>query len=140
MNNVTKHFRHLKSSIRKRARDRGVPCTISRTDLRRLFSEKTHCEICGVEFVMIPNHDAHASVERVIPSLGYIIENVVIICRRCNSTKGELDAFGSFKDQSDAYKKMIFEWAQVAAGAVRQRMSDENPRVSVQIEDDDTEQ
>lgn len=137
MNNITKHFRHLKSSIRRRARDRGVPCTVSRTDLRRLFSEKTHCEICGVEFVLVPNHDAHASVERIIPSLGYIIQNVVIICRRCNSTKGELDAFGSFKDQDDAYKKMILDWAQVAAEAVRQRMSNENSGIQVQDSSDD---
>lgn len=139
MNNITKHFRHLKSSIRRRARDRGVPCTISRADLRRLFSEKTHCEICGVEFVLIPNHDAHASVERIIPSLGYIIQNVVIICRRCNSTKGELDAFGSFKDQSDEYKKMISDWAKVAEQAVKQRISSENSGIQVQDTSDDDE-
>jgi hypothetical protein len=139
MNNITKHFRHLKSSIRRRARDRGVPCTLSRTDLRRLFSEKTHCEICGVEFVLIPNHDAHASVERIIPSLGYIIQNVVIICRRCNSIKGELDAFGSFKDQGDEYKKMISDWAEIAAQAVKQRISNENSGIQVQDTSDDDE-
>lgn len=132
MNNITKHYRHLKSSIRKRAKERGVPCTISRSDLRRLFSEKTHCEICNVEFNVVPNHDAHASVERIIPSLGYIIQNVVIICRRCNSTKGELDAFGVFKDQSDVYKKMIYDWAQLAAAAVRERMSHETSGLQIQ--------
>lgn len=136
MNNITKHYRHLKSSIRKRARERGVPCTISRSDLRRMFSEKSHCEICNVEFIMVPNHDAHASVERIIPALGYVIENVVIICRRCNSTKGELDAFGIFKDQTDVYKQMIFEWAEKAAESVKLRVANENCRVQIQNSND----
>jgi hypothetical protein len=78
-------------------------------------------------------------VERIIPSLGYIIQNVVIICRRCNSTKGELDAFGSFKDQSDEYKKMISDWAKVAEQAVKQRISSENSGIQVQDTSDDDE-
>lgn len=136
MNNITKHYRHLKSSIRKRAKERGVPCTISRTDLRNLFTDCTHCEICGAEFIGVPNHDAHASVERIIPALGYVLENVVIICRRCNSTKGELDAFGTFKDQADEYKKMIYEWAQDAAQMVRARIKHEDPGIQIQNTND----
>lgn len=126
MNSVTKHYRHLKSALRKRAKERGVPCTITRTELRKLFATHSHCEICGVEFVQMPNHDAAPSVERVVPAFGYVLSNVTIICRKCNSTKGELDALGEFKDSDDEYKRKILLWAQKTAEKVRQAITNES--------------
>ena len=110
MYKMTKNYHNLHKHIKARAKIKQIKCTLTRTDLRRLFHNKTHCEICNVDFVNISNHDAQPSVDRTDAQHGYELGNVAIICRKCNSTKAELDNLGYFKDKDNDYKKIIYEW------------------------------
>jgi hypothetical protein len=52
------------------------------------------CECCGIEFDYKNKkqvNDKSPSIDRVNNNLGYIKDNVCIICCRCNRIKNDLD-------------------------------------------------
>jgi len=54
------------------------------------IEDKGVCECCGKNF----KHGQHnsndsASIDRIIPELGYVINNVALICSECNRQKGD---------------------------------------------------
>jgi hypothetical protein len=59
----------------------------------RALSEvgKPSCECCGRRFRLQPvngvKSDSSPSVDRIIPSLGYVLGNVALLCWRCNNLK-----------------------------------------------------
>lgn len=58
----------------------------------QLTGGEYRCPCCGVDFDM-SNAQAY-DVDKVIPSLDYVPNNVVYICRTCNATRGELQRIG----------------------------------------------
>jgi hypothetical protein len=77
----------------RRARVKGVPFTISEGEMEDLLSlSGWSCLYCTTPVGTFTGRGARpfsATVDRLIPSLGYTRENTVIACHRCNSTKAE---------------------------------------------------
>lgn len=57
-----------------------------------LMPMPTHCPVLGIEFVRGTGgaHDASPSLDRVDPTKGYTLDNVVIISMRANRAKSDL--------------------------------------------------
>jgi hypothetical protein len=49
------------------------------------------CPACGVALVDEPAHPYEASIDRIVPQLGYTDTNTAILCRTCNGLKGDMD-------------------------------------------------
>jgi hypothetical protein len=73
--------------IRKRAKSKGLPFNIEPTDI---VIPKL-CPITGIElkFGVGRVHDASPSVDRLIPSLGYVKGNCYVISAKANRMKQE---------------------------------------------------
>ncbi len=70
-------------------RGKGCLFAIAWEDVYALVQTTEHCPACGCRLVYSGNHgDPHnASLDRVIPSLGYVPGNVAVICFWCNEHK-----------------------------------------------------
>jgi hypothetical protein len=76
------------SDIRKRSPQRDVVCELTYEDIYPLMV--THCPVLGIELQYGGKRcDATASIDRVIPSLGYVPGNVVVISDRANRIKND---------------------------------------------------
>lgn len=77
------------SAAKKRAKKRGVPFDLTVEDLP---AQPDNCPHCGIE---LRNHVGQGtgprldspSLDRDVPSLGYVIGNVSWLCFGCNDTK-----------------------------------------------------
>ena len=73
---------------RYRAKQAGVPFNLKHEDLN--FPEQ--CPCCHtyltheVKVRGLPSNNTY-SLDRIIPQLGYVADNVVMVCHRCNSIK-----------------------------------------------------
>ena len=75
------------NGARKRAKKYGYPFDIVIEDLMPF---PTHCEIFDIELTYGENNKhSGASLDKVIPSLGYVKGNVKIISSRANNMKGD---------------------------------------------------
>lgn len=74
--------------LKQRARMFGVPFDMTADDLKPY---PTHCPILGILLVYGPTkkgtRDSAASIDRIIPKLGYVKSNVAIISMRANRLK-----------------------------------------------------
>ena len=74
---------------RKRAKAKGIPCTLSKEDIVL----PTHCPLLGMELDYQGGGGAGStkpnspSLDRVIPDLGYVPGNVQVISYRANTMK-----------------------------------------------------
>lgn len=71
---------------RKRAKAKGVPCSIVKEDI----PIPTHCPVLGMKLRLTPTgkrEDDSPSIDRVIPELGYVPGNVRVISVRANTLK-----------------------------------------------------
>jgi hypothetical protein len=77
------------NSARARAYKRGIPFSLSYTDL----GSPTHCAVSGVEFVMSESfHKGNIfcpSLDRIDPTKGYVKGNVRVVCHGYNLAKHE---------------------------------------------------
>lgn len=75
------------NAARTRAKRKDVPFTIDSSDI--VFLRK--CPCCGVELDYSVKEkgrqDNSPSLDRIVPSMGYVIENISILCMRCNRLK-----------------------------------------------------
>lgn len=109
-NKQTNHFKvrnpkyQLVASARHRAKKYGLPCTITHED----FEIPERCPILGIEleFGTSEDHNAAPSLDRIVPQLGYIPENIAIISHRANQIKnnGTADEHRQIADWIDANK------------------------------------
>lgn len=67
------------ASLRHRAKQKNLPFNLTKKDI--VVPKK--CPCCGSGF----SKDNPASVDRLIPNLGYTKGNVNVICKRCNERK-----------------------------------------------------
>jgi len=81
----------LWAATRSRAKLAGIPFTLTADDFRRLFATG-RCTYCLGETAAHRGRAKwdSASLDRVIPSRGYTLDNVVLACRGCNSKKNDL--------------------------------------------------
>ena len=80
---------NMLSRARSRAKQSGIPCTITRDDIQI----PTHCPILGIplEFADTAGGDIHSpSLDRIVPELGYIPGNVQVISAKANLIKSNL--------------------------------------------------
>lgn len=75
------------------AEKRGLPFTMSRTDLYKLLEDSNgRCAVSGIEFERSPirghPHTRSVSIDRVNPELGYVPGNIRLVLLAVNSLKG----------------------------------------------------
>ncbi len=75
----------LINKTRSRAKKMGLPFGLVSEDIA--FPE--NCPICGVR-LRSGNRETLPSLDRIVPGLGYIAENVVVICGGCNRKKDNM--------------------------------------------------
>jgi hypothetical protein len=80
---------HILVPIRNRALEKGVSCTITAQHLRDIWPMDNRCPILKTTFLcgMEKGNPAGPSVDRIVPSLGYVPGNVAIISYRANRIK-----------------------------------------------------
>jgi hypothetical protein len=79
-------IKYLVIGARSRANKNGTLFDIEWEDIEK----PTHCPVFGCELIYngnVKNHPDSASLDRIIPSLGYTKGNVRIISRRANTIK-----------------------------------------------------
>lgn len=85
----------LARSSQKRSAQNGVVWALTEDFVRRLL-ETPYCAYCDLRVEVRPGYAIgqrqmphSATLDRVDPNVGYIPENVVLACYRCNSRKRE---------------------------------------------------
>ena len=75
----------MHSRVKARSKQYGIPFALSFEDIK--IPEK--CPACGVVLVFGSFHDRDnsPSLDRIVPHLGYIPENSIVICYSCNRRK-----------------------------------------------------
>ena len=79
------------NSLKQRAAERGVPYDI---DAEYLMSiQTTHCPALGIAFERRngrgSNSPASPTIDRIVPELGYVRGNVIMLSRRANNIKSD---------------------------------------------------
>lgn len=78
--------------LRKRAQRRAVvEGAINPEEIQALLDSARACAYCGAPFESMPFFEDDRTIDHVIPLLRggeHVIENVVVCCRSCNSSKG----------------------------------------------------
>jgi hypothetical protein len=75
----------------RRAAKRGLPCELTRGDLLKLWKmQRGRCAYSGRVMTPRCNRLNTVSVERIDPSRGYTLDNVVLICDAVNTAKNDL--------------------------------------------------
>ena len=86
----TRADRFLKGA-KHRAKRMGLPINLTIHLVAELLRKTKNCPICGITLATGKDNSrgnmANASLDKLIPSLGYVQGNVNIICRRCNMIK-----------------------------------------------------
>ena len=92
----------LCSNARKRAKERGLPFTLTPETVRELFPKDGLCPI-----LMVPldfngqDQSLVPTLDRIIPSKGYVQGNVAIISMRANRMKNDCSDPGVFRRIAD---------------------------------------
>jgi hypothetical protein len=77
----------LVNEAKHRAKKAGVPFSLDKS----LLVCPTHCPVLGLELLVGREYpkDNHPSLDRVIPSLGYVDGNVIVVSQRANRIKND---------------------------------------------------
>jgi len=73
--------------IRYRARKDGVYFNITAKDLRSLYPKDGLCPVFKKPFVFGELSEWNLSVDRIIPELGYQVDNIILVSKRANTMK-----------------------------------------------------
>jgi hypothetical protein len=83
-----KWARYIRSQIKFRCDKNGIPFDLSKEDFERLIPSDGLCPVLGIELSYGKGRlPTSASVDRLIPSLGYVKGNVCIMSVRANLIK-----------------------------------------------------
>jgi len=86
-----------------KAKKLGLPYD-SGSKIREWFeTQELTCEYCGKNLKPSGKDRDSVSIDRVIPSEGYIIENLVLACHRCNRVKSDILSFEEMKEVAEMY-------------------------------------
>ena len=100
----------LCGSARGRSRKNKTPIDldfISKPNIMEWLKHQSRCELCNIEFSIgykgkSGGRSNSPSLDRLIPSLGYVPGNVSLICFRCNAKKSD----ATFEE----YERMYYWW------------------------------
>lgn len=83
--------RSLRSELQRRAHRKGIAFNLSTEYLRSLLRDTQVCPVFGVQLEHGRGnlHDFSPSVDRIDPSKGYVVGNVVIISLKANRLKSD---------------------------------------------------
>lgn len=102
--------KRLMGAMRDRCKLRGLPRAselCSADFIERWLRRQLNCECCGVLFNYGPKNkiacDASASFDQIVPGAGYLLDNVALICWRCNNIK---------RNYSPSDLRMVAEWVE----------------------------
>jgi hypothetical protein len=86
--------RGLWQHAKQRAKQKGVPCTITVEDVRACWPADGRCPVLGIplERGRGASHDASPSLDRLNSAWGYEPGNICVISHRANSAKRALRA------------------------------------------------
>lgn len=119
--NKTKHVpeywaRRIASNIRDRCRVGGIPCSITYQSILPLIPQDMICPITKRKMVFGRSISGdNPSVDRIVPSLGYVDGNIAVISRQANLMKNNCIDPDAFYRLGDWLKNKLAE------------MDDENP-------------
>lgn len=80
--------RTMLNAARARAKKRGLPFQLTIDD----FTIPERCPALGTEIVLDGDRDAAPSLDRVVPSMGYVKGNVIVLSARANRIKNDATA------------------------------------------------
>lgn len=97
------HAKYLVKAARVRARKLKVPCNLKYGDI----IVPTHCPILGIELAKnigsMGNNSA--TIDRIVPEIGYVKENIIIISCKANRAKANL-TIQELRKIADFYEKL----------------------------------
>jgi dihydroxyacetone kinase-like predicted kinase len=76
------------SAARSRAKKRGVPFNLTVDD----FDIPDTCPALGIEIVLEGDPDRAPSLDRIMPAMGYVKGNVIVLSNRANRIKNNASA------------------------------------------------
>ena len=84
---------NVKNWAKSRSKKNGVEFDLTHEDVEKALEEcKGHCPYCGNEFEFrgtMKDRKSSPSLDRIIPALGYVPNNLTVCCYGCNQTKNE---------------------------------------------------
>lgn len=90
------------SGAKRRARKQGLEFSITEEDI----AVPSVCRICHVPLVIGGDSRTSPSVDRIVPSMGYVPENVWVICGECNRQKNDATP-KKLRQIADATDRMV---------------------------------
>ena len=78
-----------RSSARKSAKEKGVIFDLPNADC--LPEIPDDCPLCGQAMEPGGKRNNSPSLDRILPGLGYVVENLWWVCHDCNRQKSDLD-------------------------------------------------
>lgn len=84
----------LFQAAKNRATRKGVPFTLEQEDIKVLCIDLTTCPVLGIELGWFNTSmlDNSPSLDRIIPSLGYVKGNIAVISQKANRIKNDATA------------------------------------------------
>lgn len=92
--------------IKYRSEKRGIPFSISASDFGNL---PTHCPVLGMVLTWGVAGDAAPSVDRLVPSLGYVPGNCFIISYRANRLKSDCTGPDELRRVADFLERALHD-------------------------------
>lgn len=85
-------FRFVWYAAKRRAKSSGVPFTISKQDIIDIFPSDGKCPMLGItlQFNNTQSKDDSPSLDRIVPELGYVPGNILLISYRANRIKNNV--------------------------------------------------
>lgn len=74
---------------KSRAVASGIPFSISSTDVLSVFPVDMICPALKIRMVLGRYHPDNPSLDRLIPSKGYVVGNIAVICKLANRIKND---------------------------------------------------
>lgn len=89
-----------------RAKQRGLPFSLCPEDI----FIPPYCPVCAEEMRVNdgkqPGDRRSPTLDRILPGLGYIKHNIIVVCHRCNSIKNDASV-AELRRVADFYEKLI---------------------------------
>lgn len=100
---VRRQIAGAKKAAMERAKSKGVPFSLTHQYLVSIYPEDEICPIFGTKMEWLGNQQNSPSLDRIIPSLGYVEENVAWVSKRANTLK---------LDRSPKVLRQIADWVE----------------------------
>ena len=89
-----------------RAKKNNLPYNINDEDIKNIWPLDNKCPILGTEFKSgIKNKNVLPTLDKIIPSKGYVRGNIAVISFRANQIKSDVTDINVFKKLYEFYKK-----------------------------------